>query len=1526
MGVNVAKAQCPTITFPSTICAGESCGAGTPFTVSGDTVGITKYKWEFGDTGTQADTSNLKFPSYRYPDVTTSTQFQGTLTITRLVNGVPQETTCPFTVQVNPGIPDFDITPNDNLGPQDEEICKGSTATLTPVFRNNQQPPANATYLWSTGDESQTLEVGDSVKCYSLTITDPATGCTKSQKINITVYKPDPNAPTPPREEGRWYFGSGAGIKFEGGTPVAVTEGQLNTPEGTSAVSGSDGKILFYTDGRNVYTKNNTPMKDRNGVDVTTDPLINNSLNGSPEATQGVLIIAQPGCNDCDPVYYIFTTTSLGAGSGTQLSYSVVDMRLNDGLGQVTLKNAPLFNNSTERVVGVTGQANPNDPNAQATNWIITHDFNSNTFRVYPLTPQGVGQPTLYNVGRDHGPNKEQGEGYMKVYDDKLVVVIPGTPGVSNNYVQVFDFDNTTGEVSNPLQLDLGPAPPAAYGVELVSDKLYVSLNGGGTVPSQLVQFNLADTIPDTSVQATKEVIANAPGVEFGALQVDPNGQRVYLAKRNSPALGVINNPAGDSATAQFELDGFNLGGKNSQLGLPNTQPPNNQGYGQGLSFDSPVCVPPNTPTTVTLRAQPDRAGGDPAKSSYAWTIKRQDGTVLATYPDAGLGVNDSLAYTFPGPGRYSITLAIDNDCLAQPEEFTEPLYIGVAPPPVTLRDTSVCATATVRLEAYPNQAGPQGATYTWRLANGGTRTGKAINVTIADVTATNSTFTLVVAADSCTQTASARVNFQRIPVELGNDTTVCQATTLLLNAGVAGLRYQWTRNGTAIPGATQQVHRVTPESTAVQYGVTVTDPLTGCFTTDAIKVQAGVKPTVGFDATLPNACNAQNGTIALFSSDSDAATFRYEWFLNGELLSFVVGDKIDNAEVGIYQVKVTNLSGCETTVTIPINVADDVAAPRIEPIDPLTLPCDGEVTIAPQITPSNDPNFLYEWRSSDNRVAGNEDRLTLPQPNFGPGVYTLTVTDLTTNCKAVAVAEVNPNPNQTEVVIENVPNGCGRVFLQAVLTGGNTNPANFTYKWIIEGTTQTLSTNDTLTVSGTNQAVNYVVEVTSTDGCVARDTATVTFPPDAPLNLGGPYPAACAPNAVSLNPPADPNWDTYVWTWTPAEGTPRSFAGRQFNATQTAAYTLTARNSRTGCQKQATVNVTVNPTPPAPTFQTPPNAVICVGAVSRPSFTPNNIVPGATVRWYNNPGLTGTPAVGSPFTPQVTDPDTYVYYVTQTLGSCQSPATPVTLVINATPVIELGPDRNVCQGETAVLNALPRNPGGGPVTYRWENGLTTQTINATRSGTYRVTVTQGGCPVTDEVTLTFVAPPETSIPRRTVALCLNDAAATATLDGGPGANFTYEWRKLGSPAVLGTTRTIIINSQGSNIGRYIVSIGNGGSCTRNDTIEVVAKCEPTVFVPDAFAPDGRLSDNQRLFVFGKYVGEIQMLIYNRWGELIHAHKGNNLDELRTTAWDGNYLGKPVPTGTYVWKITYRSTDFPEREPITLRGAVLLMR
>ncbi|MCC6723049.1 MAG: hypothetical protein IT258_00970, partial [Saprospiraceae bacterium] len=61
---------------------------------------------------------------------------------------------------------------------------------------------------------------------------------------------------------------------------------------------------------------------------------------------------------------------------------------------------------------------------------------------------------------------------------------------------------------------------------------------------------------------------------------------------------------------------------------------------------------------------------------------------------------------------------------------------------------------------------------------------------------------------------------------------------------------------------------------------------------------------------------------------------------------------------------------------------------------------------------------------------------------------------------------------------------------------------------------------------------------------------------------------------------------------------------------------------------------------------------------------------------------------------------------------------------------VNLGPDQKICQGTTISLDA--GNPG---LSYRWLGGLTTQTINVSSSGTYKVTVSDGvNCPGVDEV------------------------------------------------------------------------------------------------------------------------------------------------------------------------------------------------
>jgi hypothetical protein len=62
------------------------------------------------------------------------------------------------------------------------------------------------------------------------------------------------------REAAIWYFGNKAGLDFNSGSPVALTNGELITTEGCASFSDKDGRLLFYTDGTYVWNRNHQIM------------------------------------------------------------------------------------------------------------------------------------------------------------------------------------------------------------------------------------------------------------------------------------------------------------------------------------------------------------------------------------------------------------------------------------------------------------------------------------------------------------------------------------------------------------------------------------------------------------------------------------------------------------------------------------------------------------------------------------------------------------------------------------------------------------------------------------------------------------------------------------------------------------------------------------------------------------------------------------------------------------------------------------------------------------------------------------------------------------------------------------------------------------------------------------------------------------------------------------------------------------------------------------------------------------------
>lgn len=182
-----------------------------------------------------------------------------------------------------------------------------------------------------------------------------------------------------------WYFGENAGIDFSSGTAVVDTNGKINTLEGCATISDIHGNLLFYTDGKKVWDSTHTLMPNGYG------------LHGDWSSQNSAVIVPNPSHEN---IYYLFTTPAYaGNSSGFKaLEYSIVDMSLNGGLGDLTSKNISLIPISTEQL-GVVHHQNKVDF------WVVGHEDGSNNFLSFLVTANGVSHiPVISSIGKNIDP------------------------------------------------------------------------------------------------------------------------------------------------------------------------------------------------------------------------------------------------------------------------------------------------------------------------------------------------------------------------------------------------------------------------------------------------------------------------------------------------------------------------------------------------------------------------------------------------------------------------------------------------------------------------------------------------------------------------------------------------------------------------------------------------------------------------------------------------------------------------------------------------------------------------------------------------------------------------------------------------------------------------------------------------------------------------------------------------------------------------------------------------------------------
>ena len=441
-------------------------------------------------------------------------------------------------------------------------------------------------------------------------------------------------------------------------------------------------------------------------------------------------------------------------------------------------------------------------------------------------------------------------------------------------------------------------------------------------------------------------------------------------------------------------------------------------------------------------------------------------------------------------------------------------------------------------------------------------------------------------------------------------------------------------------------------------------------------------------------------------------------------------------------------------------------------------------------------------------------------------------------------------------------------------------------------------SSSNTPTITGT---WNVPTIVTTTAGitdyiftpnpsqCATTDTLTITIKPK-PTVVLSPNQTICQGQQVTINSTVSISGGTYDWQ--PVDSTTANLTLiPSGTTTYELIYTLD------GCSSlPATSTVTVNPNIPVYCGE---DTLICIGE----SVT-LHAVGTPIIEW-------DAPVVDSvAFAP--TQTATYTVYGTSDNGCITVDY--ITVVVIQTPIIDPGTPPIVCVGQQVTLNASGAGPGA---TYSWNFGVSNGVpFVANQNKVYTVTgIDQYGC--VGEATISVTALP-VPIADFTPSTTAGYVPLQVTFTNNSSYANNYVWDFGNGLDTLTTNIGSTYTSYSIAPQDYIVyMVASNGYCT--DTVSKIVKAllPPEIFVPNVFSPNDDQS-NDVFFVTSQNLASLELLIFNRWGNLMATIS----DPLGS--WDGKTNGgNDATAGVYFYK--YVATG-QAGEEITGQGFITLIR
>jgi len=468
------------------------------------------------------------------------------------------------------------------------------------------------------------------------------------------------------------------------------------------------------------------------------------------------------------------------------------------------------------------------------------------------------------------------------------------------------------------------------------------------------------------------------------------------------------------------------------------------------------------------------------------------------------------------------------------------------------------------------------------------------------------------------------------------------------------------------------------------------------------------------------------------------------------------------------------------------------------------------------------------------------------------PGIYTVIVRDNTNNCDTrtqISVLQLTMTPDISAIVPLQVLD-CNNP--KVILTGVS-ETSNVSYNWGFTGTPGNI-VGSTITVNTSTAPTATIINtftLTITDPVnTCKSTSIIpmyqnTFPPTTSITGGATFISCISPTVVLTNQsktgipngtPFPTNQPVIGYLW---EG-PSPQVPLQVNTTYTAAtvgiYTLTGKDLNNGCVSKANYTITDNKIYPTITPRAFPDTLDC-GAASV-LLEPNitGVTTGLTYSWTNPPGSLPTGS-NTVKNYQVSSPGTFSLVVTNTVNGCKTPTTMKVITGSLTAAFLASEESGYAPLNVIFTNNSSSASGSSSIIASWSFG------NGTVSGS----VTPSG---------SFVPGP-----------------------------------------VSGSVSPSVVYSQP---GTYTVALYvTKGACL--DTAYKVIKVDiPSALeIPNVFTPNGD-GINDIYFLGAKNLTEINMVIYDRWGQVVY-------ELISTTGnieWDGkNGFGKECAEGTYFYTL-----------------------